>query len=43
MFKKSEAKKAVLALNGSEFKSSTLKVQEDRPINDSGRRRKRRR
>ncbi len=43
MFKKSEAKKAVLALNGSEFKSRTLKVQEARPINDSGRRRKRRR
>jgi RNA recognition motif-containing protein len=43
MFKKSEAKKAVPALNGSEFKSSTLKVQEARPFNDSGRRRNRRR
>ena len=43
MFKKSEAKKAVLALNGSEFKSSTLKVQVARSINDSGRRRNRRR
>jgi RNA recognition motif-containing protein len=32
MFKKSEAKKAVLALNGSEFKDSTLKVQEARPF-----------
>jgi len=31
MFKKSEARKAVLALNGSEFKSCTLKVQESRP------------
>ncbi len=43
MFKKSEAKKALLALNGSEFKSSTLKVQEARPINDSARRRNKRR
>ncbi len=32
MFKKSEAEKAVLALNGSEFKDSTLKVQEARPL-----------
>ena len=43
MFKKSEAKKAVLALNGSEFKNSTLKVQEARPFSDSARRRNRRR
>lgn len=43
MFKKSEAKKAVLALNGFEFKSSILKVQVARPFNDSGRRRNRRR
>jgi RNA recognition motif-containing protein len=43
MFKKSEAKKAVLALNGSEFKNSTLKVQEARPFSDSARRRSRRR
>jgi RNA recognition motif-containing protein len=43
MFKKSEAKKAVVVLNGSEFKSSTLKVQEARPLNDSARRRNRRR
>ncbi|MBU1319374.1 MAG: RNA-binding protein [candidate division Zixibacteria bacterium] len=42
MFKKSESKKAVLALNGSEFKTSTLKVQEARPFNDSGRRHNRR-
>ncbi len=32
MFEKSEAKKAVLALNGSQFKDSTLKVQEARPL-----------
>ena len=31
MFNKSEAEKAVLALNGSEFKDSTLRVQEARP------------
>ena len=31
MFKKSEAKKAVLALDGSEFKCLTLKVQESPP------------
>ena len=43
MFKKSEARKAVEALNGSEFKSSTLKVQEARPKNDRGGRRNRRR
>lgn len=43
MFKKSEAKKAVLALNGSEFKSSILKVQESRPFSDSNRRRNRKR
>ena len=43
MFKKSEAKKAVAALNGSEFKSSVLKVQEARPFSDSARRRRRRR
>jgi len=38
MFKKSEAKKAVLALDGSEFKCCTLKVQESRPFNNSSRR-----
>ena len=43
MFKKSEAKKAVLALNGSEFKNCTLKVQEARPFSDSSRRRNKRR
>jgi RNA recognition motif-containing protein len=43
MFKKSEAKKAVLALDGCLFKSSTLKVQEARPFHDSDRRRSRRR
>ena len=43
MFKKSEAKKAVAALNGSEFKSSVLKVQEARPFSDSARRRRKRR
>ncbi len=54
MFKKSEAKKAMLALNGSEFKDSTLKVQEarpfgsrdrgrTRPLKSGGRRRNRRR
>ena len=43
MFKKSEAKKAVLALDGSEFKCCTLKVQESRPFNDSSRRRNKRR
>jgi RNA recognition motif-containing protein len=42
MFKKSEAKKAVLALNGSEFKSFTLKVQEARPFSGSRKRRPRR-
>ena len=43
MFKKSEAKKAVLALDGSEFKCCKLKVQEARPINDRGGRQRRRR
>ena len=43
MFKKSEAKKAVLALDGSEFKCCKLTVQEVRPLNDSRRRRNRRR
>jgi RNA recognition motif-containing protein len=41
MFKKSEAKKAVLALDGSEFKCCKLKVQESRPFENSGRKRKR--
>jgi RNA recognition motif-containing protein len=36
-------KKAVLALDGSEFKGATLKVQEARPFHDSDRRRNRRR
>jgi RNA recognition motif-containing protein len=43
MFKKSEAKKAALALDGSEFKGATLKVQEARRFHDSDRRRNRRR
>ncbi len=43
MFKKSEAKKAVEALDGSEFKSTILKVQEARSFSDSARRRHRRR
>ncbi len=43
MFKKSEAKKAVLALHGTEFKNNILKVQEARPFRDSRRRRNRRR
>ena len=41
MFKKSEAKKAILALDGSEFKCCTLKVQESRPFKKNGRRRNR--
>lgn len=43
MFKKSEAKKAVMALNGSEFKNGTLKVQEARRPDDNRRRHNRRR
>jgi len=43
MFKKSEAKKAVLALDGSEFKCCTLKVQESRPSHSSSRRHNRKR
>lgn len=43
MFKKSEAKKAVIALNGAEFKNGTLKVQEARRPDDNRRRRNRRR
>jgi RNA recognition motif-containing protein len=43
MFKKSEAKKATQALNGTEFKNNTLKVQEARPISDSSRKHNRRR
>jgi len=43
MFKKSEAKKAIVALNGSEFKNGILKVQEARSPRNSGRKRFRRR
>jgi RNA recognition motif-containing protein len=43
MFKKSEAKKAVAALDGSEFKCCKLEVQEARPLNDSRWKRNRRR
>jgi RNA recognition motif-containing protein len=41
MYNKSEAKKAVLALNGFEFKDSTLKVQEARPFGSRERERTR--
>lgn len=43
MFKKSEARKAQEALDGSEFKGQPLKVQESRPFRGGGRRRRGRR
>jgi RNA recognition motif-containing protein len=42
MFKKSEAKKAQEALDGSEYKGQTLKVQDPPSFRGGGRRRRRR-